>query len=163
MQYTPVVTQWWCNIDHRALLKILHYRNSKTEGAYLMKLLEYILGLLHVSCPKVVGWRKYVLRDVCSREWHWWALLQSEKERIYKKKFRNCFYDLDVLYKKKLSPRSRSMLHPRVTSKHPYRRSPPPDLPAWATSRNSNSVTTLADDDSHTTSDWVLLLLILFP
>lgn len=70
------------------------------------------------------------------------------RRRYLKKKFRNCFYDLDELYKKKLSPRSRSMLRPRVTSKHPHQRPPPLDLPAWATSRNSDPITTPAEDSN---------------
>ena len=70
------------------------------------------------------------------------------RRKYIKKKFRNCFYDLDELYKKKLSPRSRSMLHPRVTSRHPHKRPPPPDLPVWATSRYSDSLTTPAEDST---------------
>ena len=70
------------------------------------------------------------------------------RRKYIKKKFRNFFYDLHEIYKKKLSPRSRSMLHPRVTSRHPHQRPPPPDLPVWATSRNSDSITTPAEDST---------------
>jgi len=40
------------------------------------------------------------------------------------------------------------MLHPRVTSRHPHQRPPPLDLPAWATSRNSDPITTPAEDSN---------------
>ena len=88
------------------------------------------------------------LLDSCPREWlssfgrsHSGCRWNKSAPSVGSIHEENCFYSLDELYKKKLSPRSRRMLHPRVTSRHPHQRPPPPDLPAWVTSRNSDPIT----------------------
>ena len=153
--------------SYKMMMQYCNSSQSTTENSLLQKLknrksvLDEAAGIYSWTPARKRHIQKLLVEDNMSSET---SAAESDtdehsfkvrRRKYIKKKFRNCFYDLDELYKKKLSPRSRSMLHPRVTSKHPYRRPPPPDLPAWATSRNSNSVTTLPDDDSHTntTSD----------
>ena len=71
-----------------------------------------------------------------------------------RRRYRKAFHKLDDFYSDhKLTTRSRSMMKPRVTSKHPSKRQMPTSIPEWAVAMSDSESNSPSPGQSPSSTD----------